>query len=59
MLSRSSLIVLSCATAGLLIGLVMQTFQSPHLPMMNSFGVVAFFSMGASLGCLVCEAPKP
>lgn len=58
MLSRTSLLVLSCAAAGLLIGLVMQTVQSPHLPMMNSFGVLAFVSMGASLGCLVCEAPK-
>lgn len=55
MFSRTSRLVLSCAAAGLLIGLAMHTFQSPHLPMMNSFGILAFVSMGASLGCLACE----
>ena len=44
-----------CATAGLLLGLIALRMQSPHVPMMNDFGVLAFASMGASLGCLTCN----
>lgn len=47
-----------CAAAGLLLGLVLYRTQSPHLPMMNSCGVLAFLSMGASLGCLASEPAK-
>jgi len=43
------------AALGLALGLVAHHLQSPHLAMMNDWGVVAFTSMGASLGCLLCE----
>ncbi|HVA46773.1 MAG TPA: hypothetical protein VNH11_10450 [Pirellulales bacterium] len=55
MFSRNGLLVVLFAASGLLLGLVVYRLQSPHLPMMNYFGVIAFASMGASLGCLVCE----
>lgn len=45
--------VLMCAAGGLVFGLLAYQMQSPHVPMMNSCGVLAFASMGASLGCLV------
>jgi hypothetical protein len=45
--------ILLCAVGGLLLGLLAYQCQSPHLPMMNSCGVLAFVSMGASLGCLI------
>jgi hypothetical protein len=54
MFSRTGVFVGLFAAGGLLLGLVMYRLQSPHLPMMNCFGVIAFASMGASLGCLVC-----
>ena len=52
---RSRLPVLFSAALGLALGLVAHHLQSPHLAMMNDWGVVAFTSMGASLGCLLCE----
>jgi hypothetical protein len=54
----SRLNVFLCAAAGLLLGLLLYRNQSPHVPMMNSCGVLAFLSMGASLGCLVSEPAK-
>ncbi|HVX13890.1 MAG TPA: hypothetical protein VHC22_22090 [Pirellulales bacterium] len=51
--------VFFCAAAGLMLGLLVYRTQSPHLPMMNSCGVLAFLSMGASLGCLVSEPAAP
>jgi hypothetical protein len=47
-----------CAAVGLLLGLMVYRTQSPHLPTMNSCGVLAFLSMGASLGCLVSMPAK-
>jgi hypothetical protein len=57
MIRQSRFTVLLFAVAGLAIGLVAHRLQSPHLTMMNHWGVIAFASMGASLGCLLCE-PK-
>jgi hypothetical protein len=48
------LVVLSAAL-GLVLGLIAHRLQSPQLVMMNHWGIVAFTSMGASLGCLLCE----
>lgn len=47
-----------CAAAGLLLGLLLYGTQSPRVPMMNYCGVLAFLSMGASLGCLASEPVK-
>jgi hypothetical protein len=45
------------ALSGLALGVVFYRTQSPYMQMMNQWGVVAFASMGASLGCLICD-PK-
>ena len=58
MTRQSPFTVFLFAAAGLLLGLVMHRMQAPHLPMMNYCGVLAFASMGASLGCLVCDPAK-
>lgn len=47
--------VLFYAALGLAIGLVAHHAQSPHLAMVNQWGVMAFVSMGASLGCLLSD----
>jgi hypothetical protein len=52
---RSRLPVFLSAALGLVLGVIAHRLQSPHLTMMNHWGVVAFASMGASLGCLLCE----
>lgn len=57
MVSRSRFEVLLFALSGLLLGLILYRTQSASLQMMNQWGIVAFVSMGASLGCLVCD-PK-
>ena len=49
--------VLFYAALGLAIGVVAHQTQSSYLAMMNHWGVIAFASMGASLGCLLCD-PK-
>jgi hypothetical protein len=51
----SRTMILMCAAAGLLLGLLAYQTQSPHLPMMNYCGVLAFASMGASVGCLFSQ----
>ncbi len=52
---RFRLLVLLSAALGLVLGLIAHRLQSPQLVMMNHWGIVAFTSMGASLGCLLCE----
>ncbi|HWB08591.1 MAG TPA: hypothetical protein VG826_05180 [Pirellulales bacterium] len=54
---RPRLSILLSAALGLALGLIAHHLQSPHLTMMNHWGIVAFTSMGASLGCLLCESP--
>ena len=54
-MTGSRLKIFLCAVVGLLLGLLAYRMQSPHLPMMNYCGVLAFVSMGASLGCLVSD----
>ncbi|HET6881906.1 MAG TPA: hypothetical protein VFI31_17200 [Pirellulales bacterium] len=51
----SRLTIFLSAAVGLLLGLLVYRTQSAHLPMMNSCGILAFLSMGASLGCLVSQ----
>jgi hypothetical protein len=57
-MTGSRLNVFLCTAAGLLLGLLLYRTQSPYLPMMNACGVLAFLSMGASLGCLASEPAK-
>lgn len=40
---------------GLAVGLAAYHLQGTHPAMMNQFGVVAFASLGTSLGCLLAE----
>lgn len=40
---------------GLAVGLVAYRCQGTHPAMMNQFGIVAFASLGTSLGCLLAE----
>lgn len=58
MTRRPPITIFLCAALGLVLGLLAHQLQSPHLPMMNYCGVLAFASLGASLGCLVCEPMK-
>ena len=55
---RSPIAVILCSAAGLVLGLLAYRLQTPHLISMNYCGVMAFASMGASLGCLMCEPLK-
>lgn len=46
------------AILGLTLGLAAYHLQSGHVAIMNPFGVVAFVSLGASLGCLLAEPAR-
>lgn len=46
------------AIFGLTLGLAAYHLQSAHVAIMNPFGVVAFVSLGASLGCLLAEPAR-
>ena len=43
------------ALAGLFLGLAAYFLQNQHLAMMNPFGVVAFVSLGTSVGFLLAD----
>lgn len=43
---------------GLAVGIVTYRLQGTHPAIMNQFGIVAFASLGTSLGCLLAE-PAP
>ncbi|MGH7194633.1 MAG: hypothetical protein ACREJM_14035 [Candidatus Saccharimonadales bacterium] len=46
------------AMSGLVMGLAAYHLQNGHVATMNLFGVVAFVSLGASLGCLLAEPAR-
>ncbi|HEX7449779.1 MAG TPA: hypothetical protein VF306_19625 [Pirellulales bacterium] len=46
------------AIFGLIMGLAAYHLQNGHVAMMNQVGVVAFVSLGASVGCLLAEPAR-
>jgi hypothetical protein len=47
--------VILLAFIGLMVGLVLFVSQSPTFEAMNPLGLVAFSSLGASVGCLIAD----
>ena len=49
--------VASCAIVGGSLGLVLYWSQAGLVePLMNPWGVISFASLGAGMGCLLCES---
>ena len=46
------------AMFGLAMGLAAYHLQNAHVATMNLFGVVAFVSLGTSVGCLLAEPTR-
>jgi uncharacterized membrane protein YccC len=54
-MTRNRFYVFLGTLAGLAFGLAAYRLQGTHPAMMNQFGIVAFASLGTSLGCLLAE----